>query len=102
MCSSDLSRLNSPRAGLGGAVAGAPRNPVADTLKELLEGVAEIERHARRTDPRNAALLNKFMALTTELKNTLAVAEGQGMARLGATLRGQPTGSGGSSGSGPF
>ena|SRR6185503_3357313 len=79
--------LNSPRAGLGGAVGAAPRNTVADTLKELLEGVAEIERHARRTDPRNIELLNRFVALTAELTRAHAAAESQGRAQLGAAMK---------------
>jgi hypothetical protein len=85
--------LNSTRSGFGGAVGGAPRNPVADTLKELLEGLAEIEQHARRSDPRNLALLTKFVALKSEM---------QAAAQLAATLRGPGTVSSGSSKPGPF
>ena len=94
--------LNSPRPGFGGAVEGAPRNTVADTLKEVLDGVAEIERYARRTDPRNIQLLARFAALKAELNAAVAAVEGQGRAQLGAAMRGPGTGSSGSSGSGPF
>jgi hypothetical protein len=80
-----------------GAVGGSG-NAVADTLNDMLEGVAEIERHARQTDARNVALFAKLAQLKVELQAAAQSAE-TGRARLGAAIRGTPTGS--SSGS-PF
>jgi formiminotetrahydrofolate cyclodeaminase len=93
------SSLTSPRPGFGSA--GAPSNPLADTLTDMADGVAEIERHAKDADPTNVALLAKLSQLKAALQSAAQSAEA-GRARLGTAIRGPSSGSSGSSSKSPF
>jgi len=90
--------LTSPRPAAPGS---GPGNAVADTLNDMLEGVSEIERHARQTDPRNVALLGKLAQLKVELQAAAQSAEA-GRARLGAAIRGPSSGPSSPSSGSPF
>jgi hypothetical protein len=93
--------LTAPRPGLGVTNVGVSSNALAVTLADLLQGVLEIERHARATEPRNAALLAKLLALKEQAQ--MAVSEAQGAARLRTTITGGRSGSSGApGGSAPF
>jgi hypothetical protein len=94
------SSLTSPRPQLGAAAGSG--NAIADTLTDMLEGVAEIEKYARQVDPRNVALLAKLGQLKVEIQAAAAQSAGAGMARLGAAIRGPSTGSTGSTSGSPF
>ena len=96
------SSLTAPRPRSSFGTASDSGSAVSDTLDEVLEGVAEIERHAKQTDPRNTALFAKLAQIKVELQAASAQAAGAGMARLGATLRGSPSGSSGSTSGSPF
>jgi hypothetical protein len=67
----------------------------------MLEGIAEIEQHAKQIDPRNVALLAKLAQLKLAAQAAAQSAEA-GMARLGSAIRGSPSGSTGSSSGSPF
>ena len=92
------SSLTAPRPRSSFGTASDSGSAVSDTLDEVLEGVAEIERHAKQTDPQNVALFTKLAQIKVELQ-AAAQAAGAGRARLAATLRGSPSGTSGSSGS---
>jgi hypothetical protein len=93
--------LTSPRSRSDIATGKSSGNAIADTLSDMLEGVAEIERHARQSDPRNVALLGKLAQLKVELQ-AAAQSAGAGMARLSAAMRGPASGSSAPSSGAPF
>ena len=71
---------------------------LADTLQDLFEGVVELERYARTTDPRNHALLAQLVALKTQTQVTAESAR----QRLAAAMTGTPSRGSSSSSTPPF
>ena len=90
------STLTAPRP-----AGGDSGSAVSDTLNDMVDGVGEIERYARQSDPRNVALFAKLSQLKVELQAAAQSAEA-GRARLGATLRGPSPGTSGSPNKSPF
>ena len=90
------SSLTAPRP-----AGGDSGSAVSDTLNDMVDGVGEIERYARQSDPRNVALFAKLSQLKIELQAAAQSAEA-GRARLGATLRGPSPGSSGAPSKSPF
>jgi hypothetical protein len=91
--------LTAPRPSLGTTV-NAPAAGIAVTLEDLLQGVIEIERHAKSVDPRNTAMLRTIAALREQAQ--AAVTEAQAASRLKAAMTGRPASTGRPGGGSPF